>query len=121
KNASHKTNDKKSLSIWSIGGSIFAMFFGAGNIVFPLALGYHYNAHPWSAYFGMMLTAVCCSSFRSSQYAILFWRLPEVLFLDRKNSRDDFYYGYYTFDRPLRWNPSSHCGISCHIDFTIRA
>ncbi|SPN73949.1 LIV-II,branched-chain amino acid transport system 2 carrier protein BrnQ,branched-chain amino acid transport system II carrier protein,Branched-chain amino acid transport protein [Chlamydia serpentis] len=59
KNTFHKTNDTKNWSIWSIGGSIFAMFFGAGNIVFPLALGYHYNAHPWLAYFGMLLTAVC--------------------------------------------------------------
>ncbi|AAF38808.1 branched-chain amino acid transporter [Chlamydia pneumoniae TW-183] len=91
KNASHKTNDKKSLSIWSIGGSIFAMFFGAGNIVFPLALGYHYNAHPWSAYFGMMLTAVCVPLlglvsmlFYSGDYQKFFFsigRIPGMIFI----------------------------------------
>ncbi|WP_375793843.1 branched-chain amino acid transport system II carrier protein [Chlamydia sp. 12-01] len=59
KNASNRVSSKKELSVWSIGGSIFAMFFGAGNIVFPLALGYHYHSHPWFACFGMMLTAVC--------------------------------------------------------------
>ncbi|ANH78633.1 branched-chain amino acid transport system II carrier protein [Candidatus Chlamydia sanziniae] len=59
KKSAHKKKSNKKLSTWSIGGSIFAMFFGAGNIVFPLALGFHYNAHPWFAYFGMILTAVC--------------------------------------------------------------
>lgn len=59
KNASNRASSKKELSVWSIGGSIFAMFFGAGNIVFPLALGYHYHAHPWFACFGMILSAVC--------------------------------------------------------------
>lgn len=47
------------LSVWSIGGSIFAMFFGAGNIVFPLVLGCRYYTHPWIAGLGMMITAVC--------------------------------------------------------------
>ncbi len=59
KNASNRASSKKELSVWSIGGSIFAMFFGAGNIVFPLALGYHYHPHPWFACFGMILSAVC--------------------------------------------------------------
>ncbi|ETF39084.1 branched-chain amino acid transport system II carrier protein [Chlamydia pecorum] len=54
-NGTHKCEP----SFWSIGGSIFAMFFGAGNIVFPLTLGYHCHAHPWFACFGMILTAVC--------------------------------------------------------------
>lgn len=59
RNTSNRASSKQELSVWSIGGSIFAMFFGAGNIVFPLALGYHYHSHPWFACFGMMLTAVC--------------------------------------------------------------
>lgn len=46
------------LSVWSIGGSIFAMFFGAGNIVFPLALGCQYHSHPGMACLGMIITAV---------------------------------------------------------------
>lgn len=46
------------ISILSIGGSIFVMFFGAGNIVFPLALGYQYHSHPWFACLGMLFTAV---------------------------------------------------------------
>ncbi len=50
---------QRKLSIWSIGGSVFAMFFGAGNVVFPLALGCRCHAHPIWASFGMILTAVC--------------------------------------------------------------
>lgn len=49
----------RKLSVWSIGGSIFAMFFGAGNIVFPLVIGCRYHTHPWIAGFGMLITAVC--------------------------------------------------------------
>ncbi|WP_348663315.1 branched-chain amino acid transport system II carrier protein [Chlamydia vaughanii] len=59
KHASNRASSTKGLSVWSIGGSIFAMFFGAGNIVFPLALGYHYHSHPWFACLGMIITAVC--------------------------------------------------------------
>ncbi|EPP34562.1 branched-chain amino acid transport system II carrier protein [Chlamydia ibidis] len=58
KNASNRDGSTKGLSVWSVGGSIFAMFFGAGNIVFPLALGYHFHNHPWLACFGMTITAV---------------------------------------------------------------
>ncbi|AHK63564.1 Branched-chain amino acid transport system 2 carrier protein [Chlamydia avium] len=50
---------KRKPSIWSIGGSVFAMFFGAGNIVFPLVLGCRHHTHPWIACFGMIITAVC--------------------------------------------------------------
>lgn len=49
---------QEGFSIWSIGGSIFAMFFGAGNVVFPLALGHHFYHHTSYACLGMMLTAV---------------------------------------------------------------
>ncbi len=42
----------------STGLAMFSMFFGAGNIVFPLAVGQMVtDLHPW-AIFGMMLTAV---------------------------------------------------------------
>lgn len=53
-----QTNKPRPLSILAIGGSIFVMFFGAGNIVFPLALGYQFHDHPWLACMGMLLTAV---------------------------------------------------------------
>lgn len=57
--AVHQIKKKqKPISILAIGGSIFMMFFGAGNIVFPLALGYQFHNHPWLACFGMLLTAV---------------------------------------------------------------
>lgn len=40
------------------GFAIFSMFFGAGNVVFPLALGqFAKDKHPYAA-FGLVLTAV---------------------------------------------------------------
>ena len=53
-----QSHSHKGLSIWSIGGSIFAMFFGAGNVVFPLALGHHFYYHTSYACLGMILTTV---------------------------------------------------------------
>ena len=53
-----QSHSHKGLSVWSIGGSIFAMFFGAGNVVFPLALGHHFYHHTSYACLGMILTAV---------------------------------------------------------------
>lgn len=52
-----ETSQKKT-SIWSIGLSMFAMFFGAGNIVFPLALGQMTQDQNLFAIFGMMITAI---------------------------------------------------------------
>lgn len=53
-----QSHSHKGFSIWSIGGSIFAMFFGAGNVVFPLALGHHFYYYTSYACLGMILTAV---------------------------------------------------------------
>lgn len=58
KHPQQRAQKTPSISILSIGGSIFVMFFGAGNIVFPLALGYQHHAHPWFACLGMLFTAV---------------------------------------------------------------
>lgn len=46
------------VSIWSTGLAIFAMFFGAGNVVFPLALGqFTLDKNLWGI-LGMVVTAV---------------------------------------------------------------
>ncbi len=45
-------------SIWSTGFAMFAMFFGAGNIVFPLALGQVSMDQNFWGVLGMSLTAV---------------------------------------------------------------
>ena len=51
-------NTLKKTDYFTAGLAIFAMFFGAGNIIFPLALGqYALNQTPW-ALFGLLLTAV---------------------------------------------------------------
>lgn len=49
---------EKGASWWSIGASIFAMFFGAGNIIFPLQLGLQNFSHPIIASLGFIVTAV---------------------------------------------------------------
>lgn len=57
--ASSKSSKKqKPFSFWSIGGTIFAMFFGAGNIVYPLALGRDFYAHPILASMFMSISSV---------------------------------------------------------------
>lgn len=51
-------NTLKKTDYFTAGLAIFAMFFGAGNIIFPLALGQHaLNQSPW-ALCGLLLTAV---------------------------------------------------------------
>ena len=48
----------KKMDCFTAGLAIFAMFFGAGNIIFPLALGqYALDKTPW-ALLGLLLTAV---------------------------------------------------------------
>ena len=51
------TADQKA-SIWSTGLAMFAMFFGAGNIVFPLALGQLTQNQNFFGVSGLIITAV---------------------------------------------------------------
>ncbi len=50
--------ERKSSGIWSIGLAMFAMFFGAGNIVFPLAVGLFTQDKNFYGILGMTITAV---------------------------------------------------------------
>ncbi len=44
--------------VWSTGFALFSMFFGSGNLVFPLSVGYESQGHfLWGA-FGIVLTGV---------------------------------------------------------------
>ncbi len=45
-------------SSWVMGFSLFAMFFGAGNVIFPLLMGQYAAQHFPVALFGLVLTAV---------------------------------------------------------------
>lgn len=47
-----------SCSHWTIGLAMFAMFFGAGNITFPLALGQYAGSNNLYAICGLLITAV---------------------------------------------------------------
>ena len=44
--------------IFILGFMLFAMFFGAGNLIFPPALGFQSGAFFWPAIFGFILTGV---------------------------------------------------------------
>lgn len=48
----------KKSDLYATGMAIFAMFFGAGNIIFPLALGQHMHEQIPYAILGLLLTAV---------------------------------------------------------------
>lgn len=47
-----------SKDIFALGFMTFALFVGAGNIIFPPMIGLQFRAHVWSAAFGFLLTAV---------------------------------------------------------------
>lgn len=52
-----EASDRKS-TVWSTGLAMFAMFFGAGNIVFPLALGQFTQDKNFFGVSGLVITAV---------------------------------------------------------------
>lgn len=45
-------------SIWTTGLALFSMFFGAGNLIFPLIIGQDVGANSWYALSGLGMTAV---------------------------------------------------------------
>ncbi len=51
-------NTHLSFKIIAIGLAMFSMFFGAGNIIFPLAIGHYSQDKTFFAIFGLLLTAV---------------------------------------------------------------
>lgn len=51
-------NTNRKFDVYAAGMAIFAMFFGAGNIIFPLALGQHALDKTPYALLGLILTAV---------------------------------------------------------------
>ncbi|MDO5747411.1 MAG: branched-chain amino acid transport system II carrier protein [Actinomycetaceae bacterium] len=48
----------KTLSVMIIGGALFAMFFGAGNLVFPVQIGHDGGSHATAATIGFLITGV---------------------------------------------------------------
>lgn len=51
-------NSQKSPSVWSTGLALFSMFFGAGNLIFPLIVGHAAGPNNGYAILGLSLTAV---------------------------------------------------------------
>ncbi len=52
-------NSKPSSYIITVGLAIFSMFFGAGNLIYPLAAGLHAGGNNMYGMIGFILTAVC--------------------------------------------------------------
>lgn len=50
--------EQKSPSVFIVGLALFSMFFGSGNLIFPLALGVQYEGYFYVATIGFVLTAV---------------------------------------------------------------
>ena len=48
----------KSFSLFTTGFALFSMFFGAGNLIFPLLIGKAVGKHCWYAILGLGITAV---------------------------------------------------------------
>jgi LIVCS family branched-chain amino acid:cation transporter len=42
----------------AIGLALFSMYFGSGNVIFPVIVGYNTGHHAWLGIFGLLLTAV---------------------------------------------------------------
>lgn len=42
----------------SVASMLFGMFFGAGNLIFPIALGQHAGSNVWLAFVGLFITGV---------------------------------------------------------------
>ncbi|KUR01973.1 hypothetical protein AWI30_22360 [Enterobacter hormaechei subsp. oharae] len=54
------THHLKSRDIIALGFMTFALFVGAGNIIFPPMVGLQAGEHVWTAAFGFLLTACGC-------------------------------------------------------------
>lgn len=48
----------KSSDLWTTGFALFSMFFGAGNLIFPLLIGRSVGENSWHAILGLLITAV---------------------------------------------------------------
>jgi len=54
-----------------IGTMLFGMFFGAGNLIFPIQMGQLAGMNFWPALTGFIVTAIGLPFFRDSSYRII--------------------------------------------------
>lgn len=79
---------KKKPTSWTIGFAVFSMFFGAGNIIFPLALGaFAQDKHP-IAILGLVLTAICVPF--GGLVTMMFWGGDYEAFFGRMGKKVGF-------------------------------
>ena len=106
-------SNKKPPSTLVVGLALFSMFFGSGNLIFPLGLGAHYQAYFWVCALGFVITAVILPTLgimamipAHGHYDQLFTRL-----LSQRYSRW-FFLGLLLFWIPLGSGP--RCVILAH-------
>jgi branched-chain amino acid:cation transporter, LIVCS family len=75
----------KRSAILTVGIALFAMFFGAGNVVFPLDLGRVVGDHVWYALLGIFLSAavmpvlgILGSALFEGDYQAFFYRIGQI-------------------------------------------
>ena len=66
------TTSHAKASLWAVGLMLFALFFGAGNLIFPAFLGQQAGENWLSAMFGFLLTG---AGLPSAIPARVMWRL----------------------------------------------
>lgn len=93
--------------IWIIGFMLFAMFFGARSLIFPVSLGFESGAHYQTAMIGFMITGIglplmtmVAGSLSTKGYPGLLKQVNPIFF--RNISRYRLYYAWSFF------NNSSH-------------
>ena len=52
----NSTTSRSKASLWAVGLMLFALFFGAGNLIYPAYLGQQAGENWLSAMFGFLLT-----------------------------------------------------------------
>lgn len=52
----NSTTSRSKASLWAVGLMLFALFFGAGNLIYPAYLGQQASENWLSAMFGFLLT-----------------------------------------------------------------
>lgn len=79
-------NNVDHFSVWSTGLAVFAMFFGAGNLIFPLLLGQYAGDKNIYATVGLLITAVLmpviglmAMAFFNGNYKEFFYRVGKPL------------------------------------------
>ena len=94
-----------------IGLAMFSMFFGAGNVIFPLAIGHYAQDKTSFAILGLLITAVAMPF--AGLIAMILYEGDYMRFFgkDRKNPRILCCPAYHVIIRPFGLYAPLHCSV----------